>query len=422
VSLSAEPAPARREPGPRKALVRAAWTLALALIAVLIIMVFVCNVYHVDSGSMEPAIFGSPRDGESVLVLYGRSSPERFDLVCLQRVGDPVPIVKRVGGLSGEAVQISQGDLLVNGSRLPPDAPRPPPILLFDDRWQSVEEFFDFGSKARWSREGAAWRLDARGLSPGSREGQISLHHPLRDDYLAPDHAIVRGENDVNDAILECWVEIPRTGAIEAVVDLVEQGDTFRFSLGFAGSSKLSSRLSRVSPGPVSELLASASAADPDPGGWRRLCCSNVDNTVAMQVEGVPGLSLRATYRENRFDPSDIIREGKAIGPRVRLGAAQIDPAAAPDTVHASFRSIRISRDVSYTARGSHGISAPQDLGPGECFLLGDNSAASRDSREWGPVEVSRILGRAVWVVWPPSHLRRVEGAVRPFWAAGTHP
>ena len=49
------------------------------------------------------------------------------------------------------------------------------------------------------------------------------------------------------------------------------------------------------------------------------------------------------------------------------------------------------------------------DLGPDEYFVLGDHSAESRDSREWGPVALRDIVGRAVRVVWPPSRWRGID-------------
>jgi signal peptidase I len=47
-------------------------------------------------------------------------------------------------------------------------------------------------------------------------------------------------------------------------------------------------------------------------------------------------------------------------------------------------------------------------LEPDEFFLLGDNSDHSTDSREYGPVKVERLIGRAAWIVWPPSRMGRV--------------
>lgn len=47
-------------------------------------------------------------------------------------------------------------------------------------------------------------------------------------------------------------------------------------------------------------------------------------------------------------------------------------------------------------------------LGAGEYFLLGDNRAHSTDSRAYGPVERSRVIGRAWWRYWPPGRAGRV--------------
>jgi signal peptidase I len=38
-------------------------------------------------------------------------------------------------------------------------------------------------------------------------------------------------------------------------------------------------------------------------------------------------------------------------------------------------------------------------------FLMGDNRGASLDSRFWGPVPVSWVIGQARAAYWPPSHL-----------------
>lgn len=37
-----------------------------------------------------------------------------------------------------------------------------------------------------------------------------------------------------------------------------------------------------------------------------------------------------------------------------------------------------------------------------EYFVLGDNRSHSSDSREWGPVKKSEIVGRAFIIYWPP--------------------
>jgi signal peptidase I len=46
----------------------------------------------------------------------------------------------------------------------------------------------------------------------------------------------------------------------------------------------------------------------------------------------------------------------------------------------------------------------PYRVPPGEFYLMGDNRAISCDSRYWGPVKGSIIVGKVVLVWWHNSH------------------
>jgi signal peptidase I len=62
--------------------------------------------------------------------------------------------------------------------------------------------------------------------------------------------------------------------------------------------------------------------------------------------------------------------------------------------------------DEPYLAEGTQTPAFPATHVPeGSVFVMGDNRANSEDSRTFGPVPVSRIVGHAFVLVWPPSNL-----------------
>lgn len=50
----------------------------------------------------------------------------------------------------------------------------------------------------------------------------------------------------------------------------------------------------------------------------------------------------------------------------------------------------------------------PTYLKPGQYFMLGDNHTQSCDSRVWGPIRGSAIIGKAVLVFWPLRDFHRI--------------
>ncbi len=43
---------------------------------------------------------------------------------------------------------------------------------------------------------------------------------------------------------------------------------------------------------------------------------------------------------------------------------------------------------------------------PHALYVLGDNRAESEDSRTWGPIDESAVIGKAILGLWPPQSLR----------------
>ena len=73
--------------------------------------------------------------------------------------------------------------------------------------------------------------------------------------------------------------------------------------------------------------------------------------------------------------------------------------------------------DEPYLFRNEAGIAEPTEAGDlarwvvpeGELFVMGDHRQASADSRVFGPVPISSVIGRGVVRYWPLSGLRIVS-------------
>jgi len=63
-----------------------------------------------------------------------------------------------------------------------------------------------------------------------------------------------------------------------------------------------------------------------------------------------------------------------------------------------------------YYNRGDFGLENGKLVVPkDQYFVLGDNSASSKDSRYWGFVPKNNILGKALVIYWPPQRIRIIK-------------
>ncbi len=62
-----------------------------------------------------------------------------------------------------------------------------------------------------------------------------------------------------------------------------------------------------------------------------------------------------------------------------------------------------------YTPVFDHSNMKALSVPVGTVFVLGDNRAESDDSRSFGPVAQSSIIGKALLVIWPLGHVKRIR-------------
>ena len=176
-------------PAPWDTVVDWAVTIAIAVAAVLAIKTWVVNPYRIPTSSMEPTLHcAAPgvgcQAGSSDRVLANRfiyrfRDPSRGDIVVfetpertIRRCGAGGTFVKRLVGLPGERISMSQGVLYVDGEPVDEPYVKGNRSGSFPERTLGADEYFMMG--------------DNRGQSCDSREwGPVT-----RDDLIGPVFAV----------------------------------------------------------------------------------------------------------------------------------------------------------------------------------------------------------------------------------------
>jgi signal peptidase I len=327
--------------------------------------------------------------GDQVLVRPGSFDlvpPKRWELAVFRGPDDPKEaFVKRIVGLPGESIEIKQGDVYIDGAivRKTLHEFRKTAILVHDrgatgkplpskklpngqietwfaltddaDKEMPVRDFVAYNAGGdTWERETvrelmleADVRFGVEDHSPGHTARRT--HFALYMQSLAPFALELHYYSDSDGNVVENYWEM-------------------RIADGFVRGAKVRDRL--------------------DGGG--RVSFGVIDGWIHAAWNDAP-----------LFEPTPIPPEILANRP------APIERPFVFRGNNPSIANVKVYRDVYYTPRiadgEGHALGKPYKLGPDEYFMLGDNSAISRDSRAWRRPGVKRaqLLGRPVMVHWP---------------------
>jgi signal peptidase I len=415
------------------------------------------------SGETNPGDAVPVNYGDRILVLkyiYLLHPPRRWDVVVFKSPDDPdhehyqQNFIKRLVGLPGERLMVLDGNIYLwnaaNSKWEIPDKPRSAQEAL----WRIVYDNDFYPQLAQrsvppqfvqpWKPDGAGWDLShGRTFSFDNSSGFGTLRFdPTANsttqtltDYLVYDAGagpgMVRrpeaiGSNDdananpVSDLKLQAfYTRQSGNGALSLQLSRFADVDhTFTAEI----TPDQIRLIHRTSTGEITSWqkpLADLGLTGDKP---MNIEFTNVDYRVNIRINGKdvfepmhydPNVSwLMTQYRDGRRD--------------TRPGEAEIEA----ENQKCTLSHISLWRDVYYTNRGSNLHSgtpiASAQLGPGEYFVMGDNSAISKDARYWdspinlpheglidvpeGRVPEQFMLGKAVFVYWPAGF--RVSDAI----------
>jgi signal peptidase I len=386
--------------------------------------------------------------GDRILVdkfAYDFAKPERWDVVVFRYPEDAkTNYIKRLVGLPNETVHIAGGDIWTSRQGAEPAIARKPPAKLLamlqcvhDSRnvstrllqagWPLCWGDWSAGAAGgcRWSTsdEGRTW---SAACEPGGT-AMLRYRHflPTGEDWAAleageslagraratpvddfqPYNAIATRPHPVGDLAVEMQLEsVGQAGSI--AIDLVEDGRRHRCTLDLADGT------ARLAIGGGTAEAPSARTAIRGRGRWRILF-ANVDDELSLFVNGGKvAFDKPATWESS-------LAAGRGTVPAVPAEPGSTQPNdLAPVGVEASLaanvrvRDLRVMRDIYYISAvdvARTGQIIEEDvlqfpLEEDQFFVLGDNSAASKDSRLWMEghhVDRNLLIGRALMIFWP---------------------
>lgn len=369
-------------------------------------------------------------NGDRILVLkylYQFFEPQIWDVVVFKNPTDPSKnFIKRLIGVPGNQVHILDGDIYINNEiqRKPEKVQDELWIKVFDLNHQPVLQQISRGSK--WQqpfqtevKSDSAWTIDPKyhrfrfkgGKSESLDYNPQRLKTTLK-TLLAYNGPITDALPLVSDLKME-FVLIPESGQGQLEITLGKYMREYVAEIQFSGTFRIV-RKADESLGLDEELLSEGLFPALEAGVPVKITFTNVDHSLKLNI-GTFSSPLYSGATEAVAWGYDRTNAGN-MTPAVRL-SAHGDPF--------TLKHIALYRDIHYTnnpERGGTNIGRATEekpmapLGADEFFVLGDNSAASHDSRFWdrkgldingqelhrkGIVPRDYLIGKAYFVYWP---------------------
>ena len=337
--------------------------------------------------------------GQRVLVdrfAFLLSRPRRGDIVAFRDPLEPSRLaVKRLIGLPGERISITDGDLFIDGRRPIRSLGEQKRVAtcVYDDsyrarrrpaRWRASKK------PSRWSPTSRGFRFSANGIdtdSPNTGGDELEwliyhhqasfagpLHHretPVVDN-CGYNQEVSRTLNTVRDLLLSCQLKLSEQ-ATDVAFRIHDGRELHQVTI-----DRPNRRVVLTGGG---QRLAHADFDNDLQDSWIRVEYSTFDGELQFAVNGRTVIRHRDSAREGAWQPTST-----PVGIGLSRGSAELTE-------------LRLSRDSYYLpppGRSSWQTDNPFDR---DCWIvLGDNGAVSIDSRHWAEAGLPRrlVMGRVL--------------------------
>ncbi|MEO1991729.1 MAG: signal peptidase I [Pirellulales bacterium] len=387
-------------------------------------------------------------NGDRILVnkvAYDFSEPDRWDVVVFRYPEDAkVNYIKRLIGLPGETVSIAAGDIWTSRKGAAPRIARKPDDKLVamlqcvHDADHIPKKLIESGWPRAWSdwalsKDRKRWQVDDSGRSytvecKSGQTATMRFRHmvPTAEQWqrvydgkpmngeakpslitdFQPYNALPSRPHWVSDLALETVVTShAKTGQI--TLELIEAGEAHRCIFDFSNGE-----VAVVRAGQLPSDASAVSSSVKGEGTWTILF-ANIDDQLSLFINGNKiDIGSLGDFEQDIRDAVGSTPVETLIKPGNAMCSDMSPVGIISSGAHVTVEGMRVLRDVYYltTVLGVRlGEFYEKDrldfpLEQGQFFMLGDNSAASKDSRLWMDghhVDRHLLIGEAMVVFWP---------------------